>query len=367
MPEIKIVYLAGYGMERNTGRNNATRDKVGALTKFLGPENVGFFSLPVNRFGWLNYFWFDLKMLLKLSAIARETVIIQRQAFLPLTNTLLWLRSMLVITEMHGTIRGELKFLDKTWIEKALIFILDLSERYNYRLCSAFIFNHPYLRPPDHSKPYTWTYSGANTIDFRVKDKLECRQRLQLPEHASVFLFSGMVSEWHGADLLVALFKRKEMFGYTLLIVGVRDNRYCRSLKKNASSNIIFVDFKDQHTVVDYINAADVCLLPVKPIRKSPGSPLKLYDYIACGKPVVAQQQTPGYSDEVLMHSLGIVTNFGDPAVASKSLTDFIEQMDSNFYHFNNRQLALGELGWNNRIIKWIDFISLLQNKKVTH
>ena len=57
------------------------------------------------------------------------------------------------------------------------------------------------------------------------------------------------------------------------------------------------------------IIAADACLLPVKNNRISPGSPLKLYDYISNNKPVIAEDII-GYSDEVLKYNFGLSVNF---------------------------------------------------------
>src|SRR5690606_39279334 len=42
----------------------------------------------------------------------------------------------------------------------------------------------------------------------------------------------------------------------------------------------------------DLIKASDLCLLPVKNNRASPGSPLKLYDYISNGRFVLDRKST---------------------------------------------------------------------------
>ncbi len=60
----------------------------------------------------------------------------------------------------------------------------------------------------------------------------------------------------------------------------------------------------------DLVRTGNACLLPVKNNRISPGSPLKLYDYIAKKKYVLTQSDLLGYSDEVEKYGFESVVDF---------------------------------------------------------
>ena len=53
----------------------------------------------------------------------------------------------------------------------------------------------------------------------------------------------------------------------------------------SADGKFIFTGTVPYEKVPQYINSSDICVVPKKPIKCSP---LKLYEYMACGKPVIA-------------------------------------------------------------------------------
>ncbi len=140
-------------------------------------------------------------------------------------------------------------------------------------------------------KPSIYSYNGCDPEAFYPIDMLTCRTSLGLNPVLNYYLFIGSLSKWRGVDLLINIFKNGMSENEILFILGNSSHAYGAELKSFAAgaANIIFHDEVDSSLVVKYINAADVCLVPVKPILKSLGNPLKLYDYIACGKPVIGQ------------------------------------------------------------------------------
>jgi glycosyltransferase involved in cell wall biosynthesis len=55
------------------------------------------------------------------------------------------------------------------------------------------------------------------------------------------------------------------------------------------SDEFIFTGIVPYEEVSKYISASDICVVPKRQL-KSGYSPLKLYEYMACGKPVVASR-----------------------------------------------------------------------------
>jgi glycosyltransferase involved in cell wall biosynthesis len=77
----------------------------------------------------------------------------------------------------------------------------------------------------------------------------------------------------------------------SLVLVGPIDHRHSDvdSLQGAGLENVAFLGRKDVKDVPLYINACDVCLLPYKQNEWTHNiDALKLYEYLACGKPVVS-------------------------------------------------------------------------------
>ncbi|MBA7507582.1 Phosphatidyl-myo-inositol mannosyltransferase [subsurface metagenome] len=141
---------------------------------------------------------------------------------------------------------------------------------------------------------------GANITLFKPLNKMECRKNLNYPEEGRIICFVGSFLPWQGIEYIVeAMPKILDEFPNTLLIlIGDHEPRMqaSRELKEkimnmvktlDLSKNLIFVGRVPYEEVPAYINASDVCIVTQSKSR-SGFSPLKLFEYMACGKPVVA-------------------------------------------------------------------------------
>ena len=143
-----------------------------------------------------------------------------------------------------------------------------------------------------------------------------------------------------------------------MYIVGGKDPQYTKLLNKQVkNNNIYFHDAVDTQKANLFMNAADFCLLPVNNVRLSPGSPLKLYDYISCGKPVIAQSTMLGYSDEVERYDLGYTVDFTNTDMAANFLANELDVTKGKDFLANNRRVAETEVSWKQRMIQWLNFI----------
>src|SRR5690349_17978973 len=104
MPDLQIIYIAGFNVEKNTGRNKATREKAAALKSLL-PDGSFRFIYPGNSsvriLAYLKVFFFDVYTLVRLFFVDKNARIIQRTTFLPLTNIYLRLRGVPIVYELH--------------------------------------------------------------------------------------------------------------------------------------------------------------------------------------------------------------------------------------------------------------------------
>jgi glycosyltransferase involved in cell wall biosynthesis len=115
------------------------------------------------------------------------------------------------------------------------------------------------------------------------------RQRYQLADDALVLGFTGFVREWHGLERVIELVADSDpQLKLHFLIVG--DGPAVPELKRLATERgldrrVIFAGLVARHDIVDYIAAFDVAL---QPQVVAYASPLKLFEYMALGRAIVA-------------------------------------------------------------------------------
>ena len=134
-----------------------------------------------------------------------------------------------------------------------------------------------------------------------VVDGSEIRNELQYSNDVTVLFFMGWLYDFSGLrELSNALAKLSES-NLRLLILGRGDlyDELKEIAKKSAIPNMItLIDWVSYEEVPRYIAAADICLLPAllnKTMRDI--VPIKLYEYLACGKPVICTR-LPGVMRE---------------------------------------------------------------------
>ncbi|MDI9395919.1 MAG: glycosyltransferase family 4 protein [Euryarchaeota archaeon] len=176
--------------------------------------------------------------------------------------------------------------------------------------------------------------NGANTELFKPIDKCVAREQVGLDQKYRYICFVGNLAPWQGLEFLIAAAPLilKEYINTRFLVVGdgVMKEKWMQLAEDLGVLNeCIFTGSVPYEIVPTYINAADVCVVPKKPI-KSGYSPLKLYEYMACGKPIIATR-TDGFEllEEI---NAGILVNPENP----------VEFANSTLMLLNN-----SELMWN--------------------
>lgn len=135
--------------------------------------------------------------------------------------------------------------------------------------------------------------NGVNTQFFSPKDKLESKITLQLDEERIYIGYVGSLTAWQGVDDLINAFYLIERTDQVnLLIVGdgkERENleKLVNGLKLNKQVHLL--GRKPYREVPLYISACEILVAPKKPLQ-SGYSPLKVYEYMACSRPVIASK-----------------------------------------------------------------------------
>ncbi|MEM2001303.1 MAG: glycosyltransferase family 4 protein [Candidatus Methanomethylicaceae archaeon] len=167
--------------------------------------------------------------------------------------------------------------------------------------------------------------NGVDLEVFRPMDKKRSRQELGIQEEESLLGFVGLLASWQGLDDTIQAVKilRDRGVPCRLLIVGTGPEEVrLRVLAQElgVSDKVMFAGAVDWERVPLYINASDICLVCKKKLV-SGTSPLKLYEYMACARPIVATD-VPGL-DVVANVGVGVLAKAGSP----ESIADAIEEL----------------------------------------
>jgi glycosyltransferase involved in cell wall biosynthesis len=191
--------------------------------------------------------------------------------------------------------------------------------------------------------------NGVDVHKFRpLDDTGDLRKELGL-EGKQIIAFIGIFVEWQGLDHLIEaapliIDKRPDT---AFLLVGdgpLKGRLVNKAGETNVIKHFIFTGLIPYDQVPFFINLSDVCVVPKKPL-KSGYSPLKLYEYMACGKPIVATR-TGGF--EILERShAGILVDPSSSYEFSNSIVRLLQ--DSNLRKEmgeNGRKYAVENCSW---------------------
>lgn len=130
------------------------------------------------------------------------------------------------------------------------------------------------------------------------------REQYQL-ENKRVIGFVGSLKPWHGTETLIEAFRRLHTTAANthLLIVGDGPGR--EELEKYAHAHglngaVTFTGNVSYDDIPQYLAAIDIAVAPYGPNENFYYSPIKIFEYMAMGKPVVAG--SIGQVEEVIAH-----------------------------------------------------------------
>ncbi len=209
-----------------------------------------------------------------------------------------------LVFEINGLASEEQKLRGESWLNRVLSFFIQKAEilaaKSSQRIVSVTpqIATHLILRFRCAPEKVEVIGNGVNTKDFRpIRDKVllsEWREKLGIAEDEAVVAFVGNLAPWQGVEYLIGaapiLLRNKK--GIRFLIIGdgiLKDELMAKANSLGISNHFVFTGMVEHEKIPLYINIADICVLPKRRL-KSGYSPIKVYEYMACGKPVVASR-----------------------------------------------------------------------------
>ena len=135
-------------------------------------------------------------------------------------------------------------------------------------------------------------HNGVDRSRFHPRDTARCREAVGLPAGALLVGFVGFVRDWHRVDRVIeALASGRLPAATTLAVVG--DGPAVPALRELATrlgvaGRVVFAGLVPRDRIAEWVGAFDVAL---QPAVTAYASPLKLIEYLACGKTILAPAQ----------------------------------------------------------------------------
>jgi len=237
------------------------------------------------------------------------------------------------------------------WLYNMYIYFLD--NTYDYFVVTTLSFS------PFTKKTKTkYIFFGANIDIFKPIDQMTCRHELKIDINKKYLLFLGTFYPWQGLDIIIEAFYSLSLKydDVDLLLVGDSEHGHVGSestkrgiikqiseLKiSNRVSSIGRVDF---NTASKYINAVDICIVGQK-LDRSGYTPLKLLEYMACGKPVIAPNIS-GIREIVNQCNCGLLFEPDNPQdLCNKTSRLIIENSLINQMGINGKKCIDNKYNW---------------------
>src|SRR2546428_857778 len=184
--------------------------------------------------------------------------------------------------------------------QRALQGLARIVEQANVRKASLVLSINQALRdylvemgaPAEKSKVLP---AGVDLVwDLRAEDGPEIRKRYGLASSDLVLFFMGWVYPFSGlCEVAESLLALKGGDSHTkLMVVGKGDSWDALArlaMERGGEDRIKMVGFRPYAEMPSYLSAADVCLLPAYNTETMRNIvPIKMYEYLAAGKPVIA-------------------------------------------------------------------------------
>jgi len=138
-------------------------------------------------------------------------------------------------------------------------------------------------------------HNAVDLSDFDISDDVATmRTKLGLPLDMKLVTYVGHLYAWKGVDTLIdaADLSRGHVDMIFIIIGGTPQDidKYSRIIKEKKLINVKLIGHKPKRDIPTYLKSSDVLVIPNVPISRESSeytSPIKLFEYMASGVPIV--------------------------------------------------------------------------------
>lgn len=293
--------------------------------------------IPIRIVNWIGFYILSAVYLILTSLKNRPDLVYEREMaynlFLPLSVALLGIPR---VVEINGLIHDERAVVGAGLFELEL---LSFTQRLSLTRADAVVvvtegFQHALLAtyPLEPGRVHV-VANGTNPEVFHPKDEVECRKRVNLPQDIPIVGFVGSCYAYHDIPILIqaapAVLKAFPETQFVVVGDGAMRNPWIVEVAQNSlDSSFLFPGRAPYHLVPSYINAFTVCVAPYIAVEDQKiGSPIKVYDYLACGKAVVGNGIAEIYT-LLESHHAGLAVQPSNPDAMAEAIIAYLADHD---------------------------------------
>ncbi len=200
-------------------------------------------------------------------------------------------------------------------------------------------------------KPISVIRDGVNIKHYNRKDEFS-------DEKESIVIYIGQTFPWKGVDILIRA--SKYIKGNVVIIGGEEKN--LKELKKMSQDlgieNIRFIGWIKPADVRKFLNQASVGVIPLKrdTISQYYTSPLKMFEYMACGIPIVASD-LPSVREVLRNEENAILVEPDNPIDLAQAINRILDDKELARRISENALMDVREYSWDERAKRIKDFI----------
>ena len=201
-----------------------------------------------------------------------------------------------------------------------------------------------------------------NAVDIEEFDisvgKEKSREKLGLPIQKKIVVYTGHLYSWKGVDTLAkaANFLPEVLF----IFVGGTTSDIKRFKEVYGGMNNVLIAGHKEHSEIPYWQkAGDVLVLPntaKEDISKLYTSPMKLFEYMASGRPIVASRIIS--ITEILNEKNSILVEPDNPEALASAISDIIANPKKGEALSEQAMTDVKEFTWDKRAKRILAFIS---------
>jgi glycosyltransferase involved in cell wall biosynthesis len=258
-----------------------------------------------------------------------------------------WLTGTPIIHEVNGPYHDVA--LTHRWIAPFMGLVVALY-RFQYRKANALVTVTAgladWLRGEIPAASIFVVENAANSDAFNP-----AQQPLK-PTGRRYALFFGSLTRWHGVEVLLAAAEDKAWPDLDLVIIGDGQLQPMVQEAANRNSKIHLVSSVPQEMLARYITGASVGLVPLNSLGGRGGfgvSPLKLYEMLACGLPVIVTE-FPGQADLVRSLEAGQVVPPDDASALARAVSALASNPPTRDKMIRAASIIKTEHSWTNRV-----------------
>lgn len=162
--------------------------------------------------------------------------------------------------------------------------------------------------------------NGADLSIFTLQEPDLCREKTGLPRGKRIIVYASRLAEAKGLSELLVAFRRvlQQERDAWLVLLGdgpYRDTLIRETAQLGLGEAVHFVGRKPHSHVAEWMGAADLVVLP----SWTEGSPLPVYEALACGRPMVASD-VGGIREIITSDDYGLLVPPRDPEALAEGL-----------------------------------------------